>query len=109
MRNSKRVLSKAQILDRVWSYDFGGRSNIVELYVSVPAQEDRHRARADDPHLARGRAMSSSPRAERGPQPLPLAADLVTAGPAAGLPDRSACPGVRGDRRRAPSLRCNAF
>ena len=34
MRNSKRVLSKAQILDRVWSYDFGGRSNIVELYVS---------------------------------------------------------------------------
>ena len=34
MSNSKRVLSKAQILDRVWSYDFGGRSNIVELYVS---------------------------------------------------------------------------
>ena len=34
MRNAKRVLSKAQILDRVWSYDFGGRSNIVELYVS---------------------------------------------------------------------------
>ena len=27
-------LSKAQILDRVWSYDFGGRSNIVELYIS---------------------------------------------------------------------------
>jgi two-component system OmpR family response regulator len=34
MRNAKRVLSKAQILDRVWSYDFGGRSNIVELYIS---------------------------------------------------------------------------
>ncbi|HET9875193.1 MAG TPA: response regulator transcription factor [Mycobacterium sp.] len=34
MHNAKRVLSKAQILDRVWSYDFGGRSNIVELYVS---------------------------------------------------------------------------
>jgi two-component system OmpR family response regulator len=34
MRNPKRVLSKAQILDRVWNYDFGGRSNIVELYVS---------------------------------------------------------------------------
>jgi two-component system OmpR family response regulator len=34
MRNPKRVLSKTQILDRVWSYDFGGRSNIVELYVS---------------------------------------------------------------------------
>ena len=34
MHNPKRVLSKAQILDRVWSYDFGGRSNIVELYIS---------------------------------------------------------------------------
>ncbi|MGH3562441.1 MAG: response regulator transcription factor [Mycobacterium sp.] len=34
MHNAKLVLSKAQILDRVWSYDFGGRSNIVELYIS---------------------------------------------------------------------------
>jgi two-component system OmpR family response regulator len=34
MHNAKRVLSKAQILDRVWCYDFGGRSNIVELYIS---------------------------------------------------------------------------
>jgi two-component system OmpR family response regulator len=34
MRNPKRVLSKAQILDRVWNYDFGGQANIVELYVS---------------------------------------------------------------------------
>lgn len=34
MHNPKRVLSKGQILDRVWSYDFGGRSNIVELYIS---------------------------------------------------------------------------
>ena len=34
MRNPRRVLSKAQILDRVWHYDFGGQANIVELYVS---------------------------------------------------------------------------
>ena len=34
MRNPRHVLSKAQILDRVWSYDFGGQSNVVELYVS---------------------------------------------------------------------------
>lgn len=34
MRNPRRVLSKAQILDRVWSYDFEGRSSIVELYIS---------------------------------------------------------------------------
>jgi len=34
MRNPRRVLSKTQILDRVWHYDFGGQANIVELYVS---------------------------------------------------------------------------
>ncbi|MEU1624560.1 response regulator transcription factor [Streptomyces sp. NPDC020096] len=34
MRNPRRVLSKAQILDRVWSYDFGGKAHVVELYVS---------------------------------------------------------------------------
>ncbi|WP_210604969.1 response regulator transcription factor [Brevibacterium oceani] len=34
MRNPRAVLSKAQILDRVWDYDFGGNGNIVELYVS---------------------------------------------------------------------------
>jgi two-component system, OmpR family, response regulator len=32
--NAGRVLSKAQILDHVWSYDFGGDSNIVETYIS---------------------------------------------------------------------------
>jgi two-component system, OmpR family, response regulator len=34
MLNPRRVLSKAQILDRVWSYDFGGRAHVVELYIS---------------------------------------------------------------------------
>ncbi|WP_425562938.1 response regulator transcription factor [Microbacterium gilvum] len=34
MRNQRRVLSKAQILDRVWHYDFGGKSSVVELYIS---------------------------------------------------------------------------
>ncbi|MEV7343572.1 response regulator transcription factor [Streptomyces sp. NPDC093544] len=34
MDNPRRVLSKAQILDRVWSYDFGGQAHIVELYIS---------------------------------------------------------------------------
>ncbi|WP_059005811.1 response regulator transcription factor [Streptomyces specialis] len=32
--NAGRVLSKSQILDRVWSYDFGGDPRIVESYVS---------------------------------------------------------------------------
>jgi two-component system OmpR family response regulator len=34
MENPGRVLSKAQILDAVWNYDFGGQANIVELYIS---------------------------------------------------------------------------
>jgi len=32
--NAGRVLSKAQILDHVWRYDFGGNENIVEAYIS---------------------------------------------------------------------------
>jgi two-component system, OmpR family, response regulator len=32
--NPGRALSKAQILDHVWAYDFGGEANVVESYVS---------------------------------------------------------------------------
>jgi len=32
--NSGRVLSKTQILDHVWQYDWGGDANIVESYIS---------------------------------------------------------------------------
>ncbi|WP_419197631.1 response regulator transcription factor [Microbispora hainanensis] len=34
MVNQGRVVSKAQILDHVWHYDFGGDRNVVESYVS---------------------------------------------------------------------------
>lgn len=34
MLNPNRVLSKKQILDYVWEYDFNGDANIVEAYVS---------------------------------------------------------------------------
>lgn len=34
MENPRRVVSKSQILDNVWHYDFGGQANIVELYIS---------------------------------------------------------------------------
>jgi two-component system, OmpR family, response regulator len=53
MRNPRRVLSKPQILDRVWNYDFGGQANIVELYVSYL----RKKIEADEPpmiHTKRG-------------------------------------------------------
>ena len=34
LANAPRVLSKSQILDHVWNYDFGGEGNVVETYVS---------------------------------------------------------------------------
>lgn len=34
MRNPGRALARAEILDRVWNYDFAGRTSIVDLYIS---------------------------------------------------------------------------
>lgn len=53
MLNPRRVLSKAQILHYVWEYDFEGRSNVVELYISYL----RKKVDADRPamiHTVRG-------------------------------------------------------
>jgi two-component system OmpR family response regulator len=41
--NPRRVLSKAQIVDHVWHYDFGGDPNVVETYVSYLRKKlDKH-------------------------------------------------------------------
>ena len=53
MRNPRRVLSKAQILDRVWNYDFGGQANIVELYISY-LRRKIDKGRAPMIHTMRG-------------------------------------------------------
>ncbi|WP_460947323.1 response regulator transcription factor [Okibacterium endophyticum] len=42
MINADRVLNKEQILDRVWEYDFGRESNIVELYISYLRKKIDH-------------------------------------------------------------------
>jgi two-component system, OmpR family, response regulator len=47
MTNAGRVVSKAQILDRVWRYDFGGDGRIVESYVYYL----RKKVDQDSPHL----------------------------------------------------------
>ena len=44
MMNPNRVLSKAQILDHVWEYDFNGDASIVESYISYL------RRKVDAPH-----------------------------------------------------------
>lgn len=47
MRNPQQVLTREVIFDRVWGYDFGGESNIIEVYVRYLRQktevEDKHR------------------------------------------------------------------
>lgn len=64
LRNPDRVLTRAQILDQVWEYDFGGDSNIVESYVSYL----RRKVDTGDPRLiqtVRGigyRLRTTSPR-----------------------------------------------
>lgn len=39
MRNPRRVLTREIIYDRVWGYDFGGESNIIEVYVRYLRQK----------------------------------------------------------------------
>ena len=45
--NARRVVSKSQILDHVWQYDFGGDGRIVETYISYL----RKKVDSDDPPL----------------------------------------------------------
>ena len=69
MRNPRRVLSKAQILDRVWSYDFGGRSSIVEIYISYL----RKKIEAGLPamiHTVRGVGYTIKPATSPATQPV---------------------------------------
>jgi two-component system OmpR family response regulator len=42
MHSARRVVTKSEILDRVWNYDFGGRDNIVELYISYLRKKIDH-------------------------------------------------------------------
>ena len=53
MSNARRVLTRAQILDHVWSYDFGGDASVLETYISYLR---RKVDRSDPPliHTVRG-------------------------------------------------------
>jgi two-component system, OmpR family, response regulator MprA len=39
MRHPKQVLTRDMIYDRIWGYDFGGESNIIEVYVRYLRQK----------------------------------------------------------------------
>ena len=53
LTNAGRALSRAQILDHVWEYDFGGNAGIVETYISYLRKKIDH---VDPPliHTIRG-------------------------------------------------------
>ena len=42
LRNPRQVLTRDVIFDRVWGYDFGGESNIIEVYVRYLRQKTEH-------------------------------------------------------------------
>jgi two-component system OmpR family response regulator len=53
MLNGRRVLTRSQLLDHVWEYDFGGDARVLETYISYL----RKKIDADDPpliHTVRG-------------------------------------------------------
>jgi two-component system, OmpR family, response regulator len=58
MLNPNRVLSKAQILDHVWDYDFDGEAGIVESYISYLRRKVDHSPEGPEPvpliHTRRG-------------------------------------------------------
>ena len=47
MANAGRVLSRAQILDHIWEYDFNGEANTIETYISTL----RRKVDTTEPHL----------------------------------------------------------
>lgn len=54
MRHPRQVLTRDVIFDRVWNYDFGGESNIIEVYVRYLRQKTEHGGMDRLIHTVRG-------------------------------------------------------
>jgi len=54
MRNPRQVLTRDLIFDRVWNYDFGGESNIIEVYVRYLRQKTESEGESRLLHTVRG-------------------------------------------------------
>ena len=54
MRNPRQVLTRDVIFDRVWGYDFGGESNIIEVYVRYLRQKTENEGESRLIHTVRG-------------------------------------------------------
>ena len=102
MRNPRRVLTKAQILDRVWNYDFGGQANVVELYISY-LRKKIDAGREPMIHTVRGAGYVLKPgRLTRTVRRVTLARRACWSP----LLGRCWRPGLRRRRRWSPCWRC---
>lgn len=54
MRHPRQVLTRDVIFDRVWGYDFGGESNIIEVYIRYLRQKLEQNGEARLLHTVRG-------------------------------------------------------
>jgi len=54
LRHPRQVLTRDQIYDRVWGYDFGGESNIIEVYVRYLRQKTEAASEPRLIHTVRG-------------------------------------------------------
>jgi two-component system response regulator MprA len=54
LRHPRQVLTRDQIFDRVWGYDFGGESNIIEVYVRYLRQKSEANGESRLIHTVRG-------------------------------------------------------
>ena len=115
MQHPRQVLSKAEILNAVWSYDFGGQAHVVELYISYLRKKVDHGC-PPVIHTVRGAGYVLRGRAMRRPVPRTLRSRLIAGmltllvltcaggGPdhhrqAAPLPDRPPRPAAHRHRR----------
>jgi two-component system response regulator MprA len=54
MQHPRQVLSRQTIFERVWNYDFGGQSNLIEVYVGYLRQKLEQRGESRLIHTIRG-------------------------------------------------------
>jgi two-component system, OmpR family, response regulator MprA len=54
MRHPRQVLTRDTIFDRVWGYDFGGESNIIEVYIRYLRQKLEEKGESRLVHTVRG-------------------------------------------------------
>lgn len=54
MRNPRQILSREMIFDRVWGYDFGGESNVLDVYIRYLRQKLEDKGESRLIHTIRG-------------------------------------------------------